>query len=438
MDEKKRFGLWTLTFLVIANMIGAGVYTTSGFTLAALGSPALVVFAWGVAGLIAIAGAYSYGQLVKAMPESGGEYLFLSRAAHPLAGFIAGWISLIAGFTGAIALAAITCESYLLPESVRPSWLPENGLAISIVIVSGLYHGYRPRIGAIIQNISVLLKLLFLVSFFLFAMLNMPELGQNAQAELPVTESSETWNIIFAFASSLVWISFSYAGFNAAIYVAEEVPNPRIVIPKSLVLGTCLVMIIYVGLNFIFVYSAPAEALSNKTDVAVISAKHLGGEGLSNFIRIIISVSLFTSVSSMMMAAPRVYSKMADDQLLPSFFQFQNGSPKIATLSEIILASMLIIYFSSVKDLLNYLSLTLLLCSTLTVCTLFSSYVKNTPSFQSSGIRFLKWIPTFYILASLLSALLLVINKPSQLIGTGITLLAGGIVYVIMAKTKKN
>ena len=120
MSSRSAFGFWTLVCMVIANMIGAGVFTTSGFTIASVGSPMWVMVAWVIGGMIAVCGALSYGRLIQMIPEAGGEYLFLSRTLGPLWGFLAGWVSLIAGFTGAIAFAATTFESYALPESIRP------------------------------------------------------------------------------------------------------------------------------------------------------------------------------------------------------------------------------------------------------------------------------------------------------------------------------
>ena len=170
----KKFGFWTLTFLVVANMVGAGVFTTSGYSMGDLQSPYLVVLAWFVGGCIALAGAVSYGMLVRAMPESGGEYLFLSRAAHPIFGFIAGWVSLIAGFSGAIALSATALESYLLPSEVRPEWIPSGMLAIASVVLTGACHGIRPRLGAVAQNGVVILKLGLLAAILLFAAVKLP------------------------------------------------------------------------------------------------------------------------------------------------------------------------------------------------------------------------------------------------------------------------
>lgn len=432
VEEKKRFGLWTLTFLVIANMVGAGVYTTSGFTLGDLKSPAVVILAWGAGGIIALAGAYSYGLLVRAIPESGGEYLFLSRSFHPLTGFIAGWISLVSGFTGAIAFAATAFETYLFSGVARPSWIPEDLAAISVVVVCGIYHGYRPRLGAIIQNFSVTMKLVFLFSFVFITITSLSTIMNHLDTDFSTPVPLETGSMIYAFAGALVWISLSYSGFNAAIYVAEEVQDAEKVIPRSLVLGTGIVMILYLLLNTVFVYSAPVESLVGRKDIAVVSAEELGGNYLAQFVRLIISVSLFTSVSSMMMAAPRVYSKMSEDGFLPAFFQFRNGSPAMAALAEVFLASLLIL-FSTLYELIGYLSLTLLLCSTLTVGTLFSPAMRGSLTSMKS-----KLIPVFYILASLLSAVLMIMNDPSTLIGTAVTLVAGLILYGMMKRMKRN
>ncbi|NIN36482.1 MAG: amino acid permease, partial [Gammaproteobacteria bacterium] len=167
MKSKFRIGLFTLIGLVIANMIGSGVFTTSGFAMGDLGSPALVVFAWFIGGCLALTGAVSYGALSQLMPESGGEYLFLSRAIHPIVGFIAGWISLLAGFTGAIAYAATAFEAYFSPTQMG-NRLPENLIATGVIVIAALAHGLRLRSGALLQNISVVVKLMFIIVFFLY------------------------------------------------------------------------------------------------------------------------------------------------------------------------------------------------------------------------------------------------------------------------------
>ena len=210
----------TLCALVVANMIGAGVFTTSGFALSDLGSPWLVLLAWLIGGGVALCGAASYGALIRLRPESGGEYLFLARGIHPLAGFIGGWISLLAGFTGAIAYAAITFVAYATPALVGTT--AGRQTATALILVAALLHGIRLEAGTRAQNLGVLVKLVAITAFVLFAFLfgdvgNWPGLtGSGAAAARPG---------IATFALTLMWISFSYSGFNAAVYLAGEVPD---------------------------------------------------------------------------------------------------------------------------------------------------------------------------------------------------------------------
>ncbi|MCA9211877.1 MAG: amino acid permease [Planctomycetales bacterium] len=417
MQQARKFGFWTLTFLVVANMIGAGVFTTSGFSLNDLKSPHLVVLAWGVGGVIAIAGAISYGQLVRHMPESGGEYLFLSRAAHPLFGCIAGWVSLTAGFTGPIAYSAMTFEKYAMPLVNRPSWYRDDMLAVAIIVFCFLWHFIVPAIGEIGQNAVVVLKLLLLAVFIGAALKLSPDRWQGIST-MPAGTEIGSWATAYAFAGSLVWISLSYAGFNAGVYVADEVDNPQL-IAKALFAGTVSVVLLYVALNAIFVYSAPTDSIAAQPDIAAVVADWIGGQRLATFVRITIAIALFTSVSSMMLAAPRVYAKMADDGVMPKWFAFSHGRPRAAMLAQAILA-IVVVLWSDLYNLLQYLSLTLMLSAVGTVACLFTPFVRSR---EPSKIRLVA--PAVFIIASLVSAVLRSINEPQLLIGTAATFAIG-------------
>lgn len=425
------FGPWTLTFLVVASMIGAGVFTTSGYALADLGSPSRVMAAWFAGGMIALAGAWSYAQLALAIPESGGEYLFLSRAAHPMLGFIAGWVSLLAGFTGAIAFAATALETYVVPANHRPAWLPEDALAIGVVFAAALAHGARPRGGALLQNIAVALKIGLLLGFLLLAAARWPDRAPYAEA-LP-TGPSGGWGLAAAFATSLVWISLSYSGFNAAVYVAGEARDPRRNVPRSLLLGTWLVGALYLLLNAVFVYGPPMHDVAGAPDVAAVAAEWLGGSQVALFARAIISLALLTSVSSMIMSAPRVYAKMADDGLLPRALRSRGSAPRFAVAAQAVLASVFIL-FASLRQLLSYLGLTLSLCAACSVACLFL------PSFRAEGS--LAAIPrsrlpaAIYIVATLTTAGIMTLNDPAQLLATALTFSLGAIVYWIARRTQ--
>jgi APA family basic amino acid/polyamine antiporter len=417
----KHFGFWTLAFLVIANMIGAGVFTTSGFALADLGSPHLVVWAWFVGGLIALAGATSYGMLVQAMPESGGEYLFLSRAAHPILGFVAGWVSLIAGFSGAIAFAASAMEGYVIPDGARPPWLPPGMLAVAAIIIAGLLHGVRVQFGAYAQNIVVILKLVLLAAILLFAAFNGQYQGTSSTN--PGATGLAGWPLMAAFASSLVWISLSYSGFNAAVYVADEVDDAKRVVPRALLAGTAVVVGLYVLLNAVFVYAPPAEMIVGKPDVAAIAARVVGGPALEMLVRSTIVVCLLTSVFSMLMAAPRVYTKMASDGFMPAALQFDGTAPRLAVVLQVIVAALFVLV-STIQGLLSYLGLTLSLCAVGSVCCLFLPKVRSRPLFHP-----LHLVPVFYIVATLTAAAIMTRSNPWQIVGTLLTFSVGAILY---------
>ena len=423
---RNRFGSTTLVCLVIANMIGAGVYTTSGYTMAALHTPARVLLAWAIGGLIALAGARSYGMLIRAMPESGGEYLFLSRAAHPFLGFIAGWISLIAGFTGSIAFAATALENYLHPFAPA---LPEDALAISIIVIAGLSHGIRPRWGAGIQNGLVIGKVVLLVGFIIAA-INLMDWHYHPPL-MPETPLSTTPALLGAFASSLMWISLSYLGFNAAVYIAEESHQPHRQVSRALLIGTSLVVCLYLLLNAIFVYAPHPEEIAGQAAVAAIAAEALAGPRLAACIRGIIAISLFTSVTAMMLAAPRVYAKMAADGFLPSALQTSSGHPRAATWAQAA-GAIIVVHFSELQGLLSYLGLTLSLCAAMSVACLFLPRIR-----KAIPISWHHLAPLFYLVSTLVIAAMMIANEPKQITATLITFAAGALLYFLPKRTVK-
>ena len=400
-------------------MIGAGVFTTSGFALGDLGSAHRVVAAWAVGGLIALSGAVSYGGLVRRMTESGGEYLFLSRLIHPVAGFIAGWVSLLAGFTGAIAFAARALETYAFPA--RPEWLPDGAAACVMVALAALLHGVRVRVGALTQNVAVVFKVTMLGGFLLFAAYVALTVGA-APAPVPATVFSWT-----AFAGSLVWISLSYSGFNAAVYVAGEAKDAERNAPRALWIGTAVVTVLYVALNAAFVYLPPFEAVVGREDVAAAAAQAIGGQGAAVAIRFISVVALVTSVFSLIMAGPRVYARMADDGVFPRFFRFGGQDAPTAAIAGQAALAIVVIAVSDLRGLLGYLGFTLSLSAALSVASLFILARREGPgTVRVPGYPF---TPLFYVLVTLLLAGMAGWREPLQLFAAVVTIVSGSVVY---------
>ncbi|MEM7475432.1 MAG: APC family permease [Planctomycetota bacterium] len=364
-------GLTTLSALVIANMVGAGIFTSTGFSMAALGNPGRVMFAWVVCGLWAVCGAIAYGGLVSRLPQSGGEYLFLSRFVHPAVGFIAGWISVIAGFTAPISVAALTAAVYLLPGQEEGA-LPLKLAAAALIVVATICNVIGLTLGKAAQNLIVGLKLILLAITILWAFFFT---SSELWVGTALTDRDPSWcpsgfGEWSTFVASMSWIALSYTGFNAAIYVAGESKNSRTLVPRSMLLATLFVTGIYWLLNIVYVYAPPPESISLQPDVAAIATEHIGGTSLSNLIRLVIILSMSSSVFAMLLAGPRVYQKMAEDGAMPQILKGKVGSPVQAIVFQAIL-SIIPLFLANLLELMQYLGLTLSACGALAVTSLW-------------------------------------------------------------------
>ncbi len=402
-------------------MIGAGVFTTSGFALADLGEPRFVLAAWIVGGAIALCGALSYGALAQRHPESGGEYLFLSRRVHPLAGFLAGWVSLLAGFTAPIAAAGLGLQAYLgetFAPDIRPEWIGTVAIA-----TAGLIHAVRFREGVWIQNLAVAIKLVLIFGFIAFGLSSLPP--------RPEATGDATPFAIGAFAVTLVWVSFSYAGWNAAVYIAGEVRDPERALPRALLLGTGVVTALYLGLNAVFLYAAPVDALAGRPDVGAVAAEAIGGPGMRRAVSLVVALALFTSIWSMVMAGPRVYAKMAEDGLFPAFFRADGRSPTSAIALQTG-AAIAVLWWTGLAELLGYIGFTLGLSSAATVAALLMGHAEEgAPRQRGFGQP---WVGIIFIAATLFGAGFMVQREPVQAALGLATALVGVPVYYVFRR----
>jgi len=422
-EHDQSLGLGSLTSLVIASMIGAGLFTTSGFALNDLGSANRVMLAWVLGGVLALSGAVSYGGLVRRISDSGGEYLFLSKLVHPLAGFVGGWVSLLAGFTGAIAFAALAFEAYVSP--LHSAGLPEGSVATALIIVAALLHGVKVRAGVVAQNAAVIIKVTFLLVFIAFAV-SIAITGETSLPPVPVQPFSVT-----VFAGTLVWISLSYSGFNAAVYVAREARDASVNAPRALWAGTLIVTAIYLSVNAAFVYLPPFEAVAGREDVAAAAASSLGGEVASLLARALIALALLTSVFSMIMSGPRVYARMADDGMFPRAFRFETGPPRAAIVLQAVLA-IIVVMSTELKTLLSYLGFTLSISTALTVASLFALHHRE--GRDAVIVPGYPLTPAFYVIGTLVLAGIAGVNNPKELMTAIFTLLSGSVIYLTLKK----
>jgi amino acid transporter len=416
-------GLSSATALVVANMIGAGVFTTSGFALQDLGRPAFVLLAWVVGGALALLGAMSYAALARRLPESGGEYYYLARTMHPLAGFLAGWVSLLAGFTAPIAVAALTLQVYVAPVlgvAFAPEWI-----GTGTIVVAFLMHGLKRSRGVWLQNVAVALKLLLLFGFVVTGVAQLPE--SQPEPDVPFE--------IGAFAVSLVWISFSYAGWNAATYVAGEVRDPKRNATRALWIGCTIVTALYLALNAVFLYAAPVEAIAGRADIGACAAKALGGDWLWRATSGIVALALLTSISAMMMAGPRVYARMAQDGLFPRRFELRGDTPMLAVALQSLLA-IAALWWTGLAALLGYVGLTLSVSTAATVVGLFRLRIREGPA--AVPIVGYPWVPGVFVIVTLAAAGFMVHLRPVEAMWGAATVLAGIPLYWWMRRSSSR
>jgi basic amino acid/polyamine antiporter, APA family len=351
----------TATALAVADMIGIGVFTSLGFQVASIPSAFSVLMLWIVGGIAALCGALAYAELAAAFPRSGGEYNFLSRIYHPAIGFLAGWISATLGFSAPIALAAMAFGEYfkgLVPNA--PPLLV--GLAVvwtvTLVHLTGIKHSSK------FQNVSTIIKGALIIALIVAG------LAYGVPQPISFAPSAGDLGYIASapFAVSLVFVMYAYSGWNAATYIAGEIREPAVSLPRSIIAATVIVIACYVALNAVFLYTTPISAMAGQLDVALVAGRHIFGEFGGMIVGALICIGLISSVSAMTWIGPRVTMAMGKDHALlrPLSRTTKDGVPTTAILVQLIIVSMLLMT-QSFEAVLDTIQFSLTLCSFLAV-----------------------------------------------------------------------
>ena len=360
-SPRRTVGFFTACGIVIANIIGTGVFTSLGFQVADIHSGFALLMLWIVGGIAALCGALCYGELSAALPRSGGEYHFLSEIYHPALGFMAGFISATVGFAGPIALAAMAFGKYF--HGVFNFGSPILLSFVTVWIVA-LFHFGNLRLGSAFQNVWTLVKLLLIAALI--------GAGLLIEEKQPITflpHAADTMAIFSgAFAVALVYVMYSYSGWNASSYIIGEVKNPERNVPRSLLVGTTIVMAAYVLLNAVFLATAPQDEMRGQLEVGLIAGKHIFGENGGRIVGAVICLGLISAISSMTWIGPRVTMSMGEDHWLLRFLGRKNaeGVPVNAVLVQLLIVNLLLLT-RSFELVVIYIQFALLLCSLLTV-----------------------------------------------------------------------
>jgi APA family basic amino acid/polyamine antiporter len=415
--------------LVVANMIGTGVFTSLGFQLQDVTNTWSILMLWSLGGVMAIAGAFCYAEIGSAINKSGGEYIFLSKLFHPLAGYLSGWVSLTVGFAAPVALAAMALGAYLGNVFQVNNTL----LAISVIVIISVIHSFSLNVSSKFQSYASWFKVLLILSLIL--------IGLYYTQSDSALNFSNSWTLEIltpSFAIAFVYVSYSYTGWNAAAYIIEEIDKPRINLPKALIRGTLLVTVLYVFLQLVFLQHGTLAELQGQLDIGHVFASNIFGSQGSKTINILISFFLISSISAMIWVGPRVSLAMSKDFKLWQFLQRKNKNnlPVAAVWLQAII-SIAYVLTGTFESVLLYCGFILQLSAALTVAGVFVLRKKKpaTPSFKAP---FYPLLPLIFILFSIWIFVYLIIDKPLESM-IGLLILAIGVLtYFINKKISKS
>jgi APA family basic amino acid/polyamine antiporter len=416
--------VFTATALVVGSMIGTGVFTSLGYQVAEIRSGFALILIWVIGGIFALCGALSYAELSAALPRSGGEYHLLGRAFHPALGFLSGWVSATVGFAAPASLAAIAFGEYLakaFPE------LNATGLAVGVLVASGVVYVTRIEVGTGFLNLFTLVKLCLLVVLVIagFTLVT-------SQQSVFVPRSADARLVLSGpFAVSLIYVMYAYSGWNASTYIVNDLRNPQRTVPISLFMGTILVTVLYVAANAAFLRSTPMDELSGKIDVGMISATKIFGAAGGRWMAVAISIGLVSTVAAMTWSGPRVMQMMGEDYPMLSVFArtSRHGIPYMAVLWQTAIALVMLIT-SSFEVIMVYIQFILILMSLLTVSAVFWLRWKEPKLLRPYRTWGYPITPLLYCAFSIYMLIYVFCVRPKESLLGIATVIIGGVLYI--------
>jgi len=437
----RQLGFFSATALVVSNMVGSGIFATTGFLAGDLGSAPLILGVWLAGAVFAFAGALSYSELGINFPSSGGEYVYLTQAYGPVWGFMSGWVSFFAGFSAPIAAAALAFAHYtgfFFPAFAHPFFSAGSGafsirlgwpevLAAALIALFTVINCFGIGRVARLQNALTATKLLVIIAFVALGF----SVGNGSIAHFSqhaVRTSSNSVPVQFVI--SLLWVMVGYSGWNAATYVAEEVKQPRRTLPLALAVGTAIVTALYLGLNLVFIYATPLESMKGQVAVGSQAAVNLFGTSVADTFAILMAISITSTVNAMITIGPRVYYAMAKNgaffasaaRIHPRF-----RTPVVAILAQGMCAMLMTL--TPFPDLILYIGFSLTVFTALSAASLFQ--FRKRPHWQQLPALNFAWpaIPAAYILASGAMVIYGLIWQPRASLTAIATVAIGALVY---------
>ena len=431
--QTKNYTLTVAITLVIANMIGTGVFTSLGYQVGPIPSGFAILLLWFIGGIIALSGAFTYAEIATTFKRSGGEYYYLGKIFHPALGFVSGWMSAVVGFAGAISAVAIAIGEY----SQEALGLPNKVVAVAAIILVSFIHWFGVRTGGIAQTILTGIKL-SLIGFFCLAPFFLSNENNSGVSFMP---SPDDWSLIVSpgFAVSLVFVVYAYTGWNASAYIAGNLENPNRNLPRSLVIGTITVAVIYLALNATFLYSATFSELNGQNDIGNVVAQKMFGHKAGIIFAGLFSFALLSTLSAITIAGPRVTEAMGEDYPLLKGFSAKNkfNMPYLAILCQSAWAIFLVLV-SSFKEIIQYISVSLSIFSMFTVLGLIVIRKKYPREEGQFRVPLYPLPPIIFTLCTCWMIYYVTSADPYIILYSIATMVPGLILYAISEKSKNR
>ncbi len=414
--------------IVVADMIGVGVFTSLGFQVKDIPSGFAILLLWTVGGLVALCGVFSYSELGAMFPRSSGEYNFLSRAFHPAFGFLAGWVSATVGFAAPVALAAMAFGEY--GKSALPG-APPLALAVGVVWLVSLVQLGGVRHSGTFQLIATILKVVLIIAFLTAGFV----IGTPQPVSFLPQASDFAHVTSGPFAIGLVFVMYSFSGWNAATYIIGEMRMPQRNLPRAMLAGTLIVLVLYVALNAVFLRTAPIGELAGQLDVASISGSHIFGEIGGRIVSGMICIGLISSISAMMWIGPRVMMTMGED--IPALRIFArkspDGAPSYAILFQLVVAN-LMLFTRSFEAVLDFIQFALLFCSFFTVLGVIRLRIARPELPRPYRAWGYPATPAVFLLVTIFMMYYLVTERPLQSLLSILIMISGLLIYGVFRK----
>lgn len=424
-----QIGWKTAVAIVVSNMIGTGIFTTLGFQLTDITNTYSIFLLWIIGGILALFGAFCYAELGSHFKGNGGDFIYLKETYHPVLGYLVSWISLIIGFSSPVALAALAMSKYLSAFDFSFG----NGFAIGIIFLVSLFLSFSLKASSRFHNFFTLIKVAFIIVLII---LGVWLSGSGAIGNSLIFDGSWQDEVMLpAFATSLVFVTYSYTGWNSASYIAGEIKDVHKNLPKSLIVGTVIVTVCYILVNFIMLKHAPVSQLAGKEDVMGEAANNMLGHTFGKAVNFFIALQLVATISGYLWVGSRLTQAFAKENKLWRSLSVGNrkGIPVRAIFAHAVIAT-LIILTGSFKEIFVYTAFILQLFASLAISTAYF-IKKDQRKIFKSNLFYL--FPKVFLLFSVYILYFTFIHNPKEsIIGLGIVAL-GVVLYFIDKRLTK-